>query len=53
MMCRQIAEDMAAECVAWDPARDIQFAEGLRMQYLGIVDKIKDFLDIPESLRLD
>lgn len=53
LMCRQIAEDTAAECISWNPEREIHLAEAFRLQYLGVIDKIKDFLDIPETLRFD
>lgn len=52
MVCRQMAEAAAEEARRMYPHREkIELAEAFRMQYIGVVEKIRDFL--PDRLKFD
>lgn len=53
MMCRQLAEDAAAECVAWRPERPVDLAEGFRLHYPGVLNKIRAHIPLPDTLAMD
>ena len=51
MVCEQIAEGFAQDCRKMYPERkDIKLAEAFRLQYLGVVEKVRNFL--PKELQM-